>query len=78
MTTGDIRPVYQEFLDALVQLDKCLKRGDFESRLYQHLRKKVDELAAQLTKKESEDAYWFSLSLDNPGEGSSVPRGPVD
>lgn len=74
----ELRKVYEDFLDALVQMDRCMKRYDFESRLYQHLRKKVDELASQLTKEEREDALKFSLALDCPGEGSDVPRGPTE
>lgn len=73
-----MRQVYQDFLDALVQLHRMQERRDFESKLYKHLRTKVDELGDQLNKQESEDAYWFSLSLDRPGEGSDVPRGSVD
>jgi hypothetical protein len=54
---------------------RCQERRDQDSRLYHHLRKKIDEMYPQLNEVESEDAYWFSLSLDNPGEGAVYLKG---
>ena len=65
-----MRQVHQEFLEALTQIAKCQERLDCSSNLHNMLRAKIDKLSPQLTKAESEDAYWFSLALDRPGEGA--------
>jgi hypothetical protein len=69
--------MYEDYLDALTQMAKCQDRRDQESPLYRHLRKKIDDLHPQLTEVESDDAYWFSLSLDKPLEGAVYLKGDL-
>jgi hypothetical protein len=65
-----VRQVYEDYLSAITQIAKCQARMDCSSKLYEHLRKKIDELSPQLNEVEREDAYWFALSLDRPREGA--------
>ena len=73
-----MRQVYEDYLGALTQIAKCQARLDCSSKLYEHLRKKIDELHPQLNEAEREDAYWFSLSLDRPREGAVYMKGAED
>lgn len=73
-----MRQVYEDFLNAITQIAKCQERRDQDSRLYHHLRAKIDELHLQLNDVEREDAYWFSLSLDNPLVGAVYLKGAED
>jgi len=73
-----VRQVYEDYLSAITQIAKCQARLDCSSKLYEHLRKKIDELHPKLNEVEREDAYWFSLSLDKPREGVVYLKGEDD
>ena len=66
-----VRPVYEQYLNALVEIADCQKRYDLASRKYKKLRDEIDRLYDQLLPHEQDDVLRFSLTLDLEGQDES-------